>query len=64
VDQQAAGDIDASTADPSLIKVSRDLPINRFDMWFSRDGSPSFMDQVGERKERENMGIGREKGCD
>jgi hypothetical protein len=41
-----------------LFKLSQDLPINRFDRWFSRDGSPSFMDQVGEKREDTMKGEG------
>ena len=35
VDAAAAGDIDAESPDPSILKVAADLPVHRFDFWAS-----------------------------
>lgn len=46
LDKQAAGSVDGASADPSLIEQARKLPINRYDLWYSKDAVPSFMEQV------------------
>ncbi|UJR19939.1 hypothetical protein I4U23_023071 [Adineta vaga] len=46
LDQAAAGNIDASNPNPTLIKIARDLPLHRYDRWASSDGCPSFMTEA------------------
>ncbi|KAJ7067153.1 transferase family-domain-containing protein [Mycena amicta] len=45
LDDAAAGDINESSPDPTLIERSRELPIYRYDWWAaeSQSGCPSFM---------------------
>ncbi|KAJ7461983.1 transferase family-domain-containing protein [Mycena latifolia] len=41
LDGAAAGDIDAASPDPELIKLAHELPIYRYDWWASADGCPA-----------------------
>ncbi|KAJ6460759.1 transferase family-domain-containing protein [Mycena vitilis] len=40
LDQAAAGDIDAASPDPQILKIARKLLIHRYDWWASADGCP------------------------
>lgn len=43
LDSRAAGDIDASSPDPDLCKIARELPMHRYDWWAtSAPGYPSI----------------------
>ncbi|KAJ7682071.1 transferase family-domain-containing protein [Mycena polygramma] len=41
LDQSAAGDIDAASPDPEMLKTAHELPIHRYDWWASADGCPA-----------------------
>ncbi|RDX39957.1 hypothetical protein OH76DRAFT_1413266 [Lentinus brumalis] len=43
VDQAAAGDVRSAAADPALLRVSRSLPMCRYDWWASAEGCPEPM---------------------
>ncbi|KAF7312528.1 hypothetical protein MIND_00266600 [Mycena indigotica] len=43
VDNAAAGDIDAESADSNVLRRARELPIHRYDWWASSDDCPEFM---------------------
>lgn len=44
LDQNAAGDIDGVTADPTLVAEARQLPLHRFDWWRTHEpGYPDFL---------------------
>lgn len=44
LDRAAAGDIDASRPDPTILLLSGKLPQHRYDLWASAKGCPSFLD--------------------
>ncbi|KAJ6460769.1 transferase family-domain-containing protein [Mycena vitilis] len=41
VDHAAAGNIDAASPDPEILKLAHELPIHRYDWWASADGCPA-----------------------
>ncbi|OBZ71132.1 Spermidine hydroxycinnamoyl transferase [Grifola frondosa] len=43
LDGAAAGNIDAVEPDPAFIRISRSLPMHKYDLWASAQGCPSFM---------------------
>ena len=43
VDRAAAGDITGSAVDPELLRISRSLPMCRYDWWASAEGCPEPM---------------------